>query len=294
MNEHAVKMVNDQQRARFNKNFVELVAFLSTNNRFPGKFEHPRLYNWINKLRSLHKKGIIENNKVMQLNTIGFVWNLRDMNWFNRAQDVKTMLKNNTIPSSADHLTYNWLRDGLSQLIDKSLTVEKRAVMEEINTMISDIKTRVRNESTFLGEKRERRYKEHFKALVEFRENNPIGWPQPYSPDKNERRLATWCNEFRNHFKNKILDKHWITKLEAIGFSFERDKLKGWKKKLMELNQYLLQNKEIPGLENPLHTWARKQYVDYNYLLPEQQTLLKAIDFLRYFEYKRVEEYSLR
>jgi hypothetical protein len=276
-----------QRKETFDKNFKELSNFLKEFNHFPEKSDNPKLYAWMASLMTEHKRNRLDQKYVEQLNSIGFIWSRREFNWFNKAEEVKKMLLEDKIIPSYDKDTtlYHWLNSNLELFHRNRLSEDKKLVINEINELLKDIQNSIVEEPIVKISARELKWTQKLKDLVLFRNENPKSWPQIEATDEAEKKLGIWCQDLRRRFRKKLLEEHWISKLEEIEFNFE-GKFDNWKDRFEELNNFLQINHEAPDTKNELYTWARLQFNRFFELPEEKQELLQSINFLNYFEEK--------
>jgi hypothetical protein len=279
------------QEESFNERFEELAAFVSKYGQFPGKSDNPELHNWMLYIRTKYKNGLLGRGNIKLLNALGFIWDIKEWRWFNKAAELKQLLMEEKImPSVKEHATlYFWLRDSHDRLRNNVLPDNKKAVIEEINRLLNDIQPFETTELSFRSRSKELRWIGRFNDLVEFRKVHRNRWPSFNAITETERKLGIWCQQLRSMFKNKTLEERWIIKLKGIEFSFRRSPLDRWKEKLQELNEYLLCHQKLPASEDQLYGWALTQYRNYFDLGPVKQELLTGINFLQYFMYKSQE-----
>ena len=92
MNTNHSEIKEKKSRQTFEKCYKELSAFLKKKGRIPEKSERPILYNWMAALRNKHKRRRLKSGYADKLNAIGFIWDKREVNWYNNAGEVRKML----------------------------------------------------------------------------------------------------------------------------------------------------------------------------------------------------------
>jgi hypothetical protein len=129
------------QKESFNEQFEKLAALVSKYGQFPGKSDSPELYRWMLYIRTRYRYGLLDDENIRLLNTLGFIWNSREWRWFNKAAELKRLLMEyKIIPSVKEHKKlYYWLLDSCDRLRNNVLPGNKRAVIEEINRLLNDI-----------------------------------------------------------------------------------------------------------------------------------------------------------
>jgi hypothetical protein len=218
MNNHFSTPVNAQE-LHFDKLFEQLSDFVKLNRRQPSKSDDMVLWGWCGAMRYLHRVMLLPDTMVVQLNSIGFMWSLKEAAWFDKAYMVKRMLqagKERTTGSLPPDLS-DWLQATLLVPVDYSWPLEKKIVLGEINVLLHQSQ----KSGLAASRKREAEWTACFQALVAFRQSHTDRWPHPGSTDKTERKLAKWVYALRYEYKKKTLSPAWTRQLEEIAFDFK-------------------------------------------------------------------------
>lgn len=301
MREYRSEIKEQQRRQTFDRNFAELKAYVAQFNRFPEKADNLKLYNWMAALMNENKRRRLPQEYVDELNTIGFIWNRREFNWYEKAKEVKSLLENqNQIPTYDEHSTlYHWLKVQLDLLSKGELPDDKKCIIEEIKVLIAHVTEISTPEPEIKISARELKWAQKFNELVEYRKQNPKSWPQVEATDEQEKKLGIWCQDLRSRNRKQLLESTWRDKLLAINFNLE-GRLDNWKDRFEELKTYISTHHQAPSSDSNLYVWARLQYKTFDELSVEKQHLLNSINFLQYFEenswekrYAEVQEFIL-
>jgi hypothetical protein len=285
MREYHSEIKAQQRRQTFDRNFAELKTFLAQFNRFPEKADNLRLYNWMAALMNENKRRRLPQEYVDRLNTIGFIWNRREFNWYEKAKEVKSLLEERSqIPTYDEHSTlYHWLKVQLELLSKGELADDKKCIIEEIKVLIAHVTEASTPEPEIKISARELKWTQKFNELIEYRKQNPKSWPQVEATDEQEKKLGIWCQDLRSRYRKQLLEDTWRNKLLSIGFNLE-GRLDNWKERFEELKTYFSFHQEAPNSDSNLYVWARLQYKTFDELSTEKQQLLSSINFLQYFE----------
>jgi len=204
-----------------NTYFEQLCTYLEANGKYPDWNDDPSLCLWILTQRYRYKAGELGEEMINELNRIGFIWNIKEAEWYDKAFLVKKLLKEDQAAffSGRSAKLFRWLDENITRLRNNALQPGKIPVMKEIETLLSAVNLPATVRDTPQRLKRECIWMANFNDLVEFRKANPTTWPRINTTDQTERRLATWCIEMRYLYKKNNLVKDWIAKLETIAFN---------------------------------------------------------------------------
>ncbi len=132
----------------------------------------------------------------------------------------------------------------------------------------------------------DRNWEKTFQKIIEFRRKNPDRWPTSHTKDKNEIKLALWCeyNRSRNKGIPKRLNKYpkdRKQKLDSFGFIWDHDQR--WNQMYEELKVYRRENpRRWPLVKmKKLYNWLRAQRIAYrnDLLSPKRIALLNKLNF---------------
>jgi hypothetical protein len=280
-----------QPKNHFNKNLSQLSAFVEKFNKFPGRYDNPKLYRWMAALIFKNKRRMLPQNHIDNLNSIGFIWEIKEFKWYKRAQEVKKLLEEKKqIPHySQDKKLYNWVKMQLRLLSENKLVGNKKIIVWEIKALIGEpAKKSIPDPKIKLSAKDEN-WKRKLKELVEYRNQNCKNWPRARSANEKERKLGIWCEQLRSCYRKKELEDTLIRDLANIGFNFE-GKVDNWKTRFAELEAYVVLHQKRPTSIHHLYQWAALQYRNFNRLSSEQQELLNSIGFIELFPATPVEK----
>jgi hypothetical protein len=202
--------------------FEKLCAWLDANGKYPDAEDDPVLHAWVRIQRHLYKAGQLEEDTIHKLNSIGFIWNLKEAEWYDKAFRVKKLLKEDQaafFSGRSAHL-FRWLEENITHLRKNAMHAAKIPLIKEIEALLSAANLPATIRGTTKRVKMECLWMANYNDLIEFRNTNSTRWPRLATTCKTERRLANWCYAIRYQYKRNTLSKDWITKLEAIKFNF--------------------------------------------------------------------------
>ncbi len=210
--------------AKWYKRLSELKEFKKKHGHcnIPKEFSNISLAAWVNTMRLSYKKGTLEQNKVKELNKLGFNWSPCDAIWNNRFSELMRF-KNKygycSVPSRFnDNIPLaNWV-----STVRRSY---KKGILE-LN------KVQELNKLGFDWNPLDTLWKQRVSELIEFRdEYGHCAVPQEYI---NNPSLASWINTVRTSCRKGILEQNKILELNKLGFVWNPlDTL--WKQRISEL-----------------------------------------------------------
>ena len=184
-----------------------------------GYKSNPRLGNWVNTQRKKYKSKLLSDDRIEQLNDLGFVWHITDapqkVDWMKRYNELvkfKREFGNCKVPQRyhANPSLGTWV-NRLRQKFNKGT--------------LSDELVAKLNELEFSWEARdvpqENLWMLRYNELAEYkREFGHCNVPYSYIRKSNPQ-LCSWVGEQRRRFKNKYLSDDRIAKLNELGFVWE-------------------------------------------------------------------------
>jgi len=213
--------------------------------------ENPILGHWVSRQRAAKKEGQLEQKRIEKLNSIGFVWDVKNASWeemFAQLVEYKTVHGHCNVPNKYPQ------NPELGRWVAVQRTSKKNG------TLSGEYIERL-DKIGFVWKALETSWEEMFSALVEYK--NKYGHcnvPQNYSESP---KLAIWVSHQRvAKQKGTIIDER-KKRLEEIGFVWNTLEA-SWEKMFTELIEY----KNIHGhchvphkySENPqLGNWVNNQ-----------------------------------
>lgn len=130
------------------------------------------------------------------MNSIGFVWDIKDTNWnemFNKVKEYQSNFGNLNIPSVGEYSKlYNWVSNQLSRF--ESLSEDRKEKLKELNI-----------DSFSNNKKKLRKFDEWIELYKVYKKQ----YPEHKTVIKNiDADLNAWCNRMRKlNNQNKLADK---------------------------------------------------------------------------------------
>lgn len=207
------------------KTFDELAAFKSQHGHLEiSQGENPLISRWMTTQRRRRRKGILTDERIKKLDSIGFVWNMGNSKIFEKKfialQKFKQEHGHLKIPIS-NPLT-SWQTHLRTQFKDGKLTEEQQQRLKQLgfDYVFRKNHTLVREQRL---EELESFYKKygHINATAEHKDFAP---------------LAEWLNEIRKPGRRTSYPKEFIDHLNTMGMVWERNVLdRKWNKMYDEL-----------------------------------------------------------
>lgn len=279
----------------FDSYFAELVRFLDQHQRYPHQKEDISLHNWISAQRTEYKKGLLEPEKIEQLNLVGFVWDKNEYNWNENFSNLQSYIETGDLPTYSHHKKlYSWMGTQHEQIRIGQLDEHKRKRFEQLMVDLHQAELKQERERLelvqhFKNGKVKKSMPVKIKArdvnwtgllerLTLYREQNPRKWPQADDPDLDIRKIGIWCQVLRTRHREGNLEEQWRERLVAIGFNFD-GRMDNWMLRYNDFKKHIADTGDFPRDNHSLYTWAREQSKQWNKLTNSQQQLLNASNF---------------
>ena len=173
----------------------------------PAKWRaNPRLGRWVDKQRQEQRQNIIEQARLVRLNSIGFVWTVLTDNWERMFQALLRYRQehgDSNVPTewSCDRKLARWVNKQRANRKHKRLSVERVHQLDEIS---------------FVWKSRDTKWAEMYSALVQYKTlHGRCNVPAEYEENP---QLGRWVKKQRQRRKSRTLDDERIRRLTEIGF----------------------------------------------------------------------------
>jgi len=183
------------------------------------------LARWLRNQRINYRNHMLKRDQINQLEDIGFAWSVLDSRWEEMIEALKQYKDKHgdcNVPNKYTDNTQlaNWVRKQRLNYNEQRLTKDEIEGLEDIE-FIWDV----------LGLKWEGMIEE----LKEYKsKHGNCNVPNKYTDNK---QLATWVGHQRKVYKDKILGKERIKRLEDIGFDWNPSKSR-WEEMFKALKEY--------------------------------------------------------
>jgi superfamily II DNA or RNA helicase len=250
--------------------FLELKDFINENKSLPSSKLKNSLTAWINKQRMDYKSGRISLEKILKLESIGFIWDLHEDSWNEFYEQIVEHNQNNQFePDQNTYPTlYRWFQIQKRLIKNGTLKGDRLIKLQSIN---------------YIGTAIDKNWEDNFATLLKFRENNPNLWPRQRNTTGIEHKLAVWMLSIGKEFRSGKLRQDRFKRLVDIGYIFDDRR---WLLTLEEVKSFIEENKKFPGptenkIENNLWRWLKIQHEDFknNKMDDRRLELLKSIGF---------------
>lgn len=256
----------DDATENWNARFEQLKTYLEKHNKYPSRTdENPeirKLSKWVEYQRQNYKSRKLPDDKIRKLQSINFIFQEKEkLSWdemFNKL--VKYINENGKYPQRTDadpeiRKLSIWITNQRAFYKSNKLPIDKIKKLQSIG---------------FIFDPFEESWQVNFNELVKYLEENNGKYPPQSSKLPKVKRLAIWVGSQRLNYKNKILSKEKLAKLQSIGFIFDSQE-ESWQINLDQLTEYLKANDgKYPSADDPIPeirkicAWVFKQRKSYN------------------------------
>ena len=212
----------------WNQRITELLAFKKQNghcNVPSGSCDNPRLASWVGAVRYSYKNGKLTQDKIQQLEKLGFIWNSYDARWNQRVTELLEFKKKhgyyNVSAKFNDNKTLaNWVGIVRQSYKRGILSLDKIQQLEKLGFGWSPYDTR---------------WDLRVAELVEFKKKR--GDCNVPSRFHDNPTLGMWMSIVRRSYKKGTLTRDKIQQLEKLGFIWNpHDVL--WNRRVTELLEF--------------------------------------------------------
>ncbi len=250
----------------WNEMFNKLVKYINENGKYPQQTdadpEIRKLSKWVEYQRQNYKSRKLPDDKIRKLQSINFIFQEKEkLPWdemFNKL--VKYINENGKYPQRTD---------ADPEIRKLSIWINNLRVFYRSNKLPID-KIKKLQSIGFIFDPFEESWQVNFNELVKYLEENNGKYPPKSSKLPKVKRLAIWVGSQRLNYKNKILSKEKLAKLQSIGFIFDSQE-ESWQINLDQLTEYLKVNDgKYPSADDPIpeirkiSAWVFKQRKSYN------------------------------
>ncbi len=172
-----------------------------------------KLGRWCSIQRSDYRKKMLSDEKINELEAIGFPWNKFTHSWhkqFNFLKEYRFMNPN------------RWPRDDEQFPTGNKLGVWYAAQQHRFkNNKLKDWQVELLTSIGFIGDVFNSRWNQQYEYLKEYRVQNPFAWPKGNEEFPEVNNIAAWCHDQRDKYRNNTLEPDRIKKLNLIGFPWD-------------------------------------------------------------------------
>ena len=237
------------------KNISDLEIFIKEN----GHGSPPRntsIGNWVPKLRVDFKRGLLSNEKVKELKSIGFIFEHVEEEWNMQFNDLKIFYeKNNGNPPPVGSKLNNWCNTQRDYFKKGKLSEKRINLLNSIN---------------FVWERNDEKiWKTRYLELKEFLKSNNGIFP------KSQSSLGLWISRQRRLFKENKLNNENIKLLKEIGIKLNPYG-EEWDSQYENLKRYEIKNgNSSPPVRTKLGAWVTMQRMNYKKTILSKDRIVK-------------------
>ena len=257
-------------------NFGKLVKFKEEHGHCRVSHElkeYPGLYRWIKQQRIDYTNNSLSSNHITLLSCLGFEWALRDLDWNNAFEALKTYIsenQNSRVPE--DYVRYPklafWVRRQRKIYFEGKLSPERKSVLDRIGFEWNPIDSA---------------WDQWFEELKKY--HFVFGNCNVSKNSKTHSLLGSWLSNQRTNYKNNALLPERIEKLNSLGIDWHPINSL-WNEMYEKLELYKRKHgscrvKQTDRENRILATWVRTQRENYRsgILPPDKVTKLELIGF---------------
>jgi superfamily II DNA or RNA helicase len=262
------KSIEDQLIATWKIRYQELLQYkeIHGNCLVPARYdENKALATWVSEQRKYFNRGILQPERIEQLNTIGFNWNPLEHSWEHMYQlllKYKQEYGDCLVPISFDKKLGYWVQQQRNFYKKQRLSKER---IEKLNFL------------GFTWNPNDELWDKMYQFLKEYKEVNGDCLV------KKGHFLSNWVYDQRKAYKKNELSFDKIEKLEEIGFIWDTNE-DLWDKMYMELLQFKDRYGSclVPETYKSLRKWTIRQRELFRNgtLSPEREKKLESVGFL--------------
>ena len=257
----------DPIETQWEAGFKELLAYQAEHGNINVPLSAKGLGSWIGNQRRHRKNGHLSEEKIKQLDAIGFEWNPVDTQWEERYSELlayKTTYGDTNVPKRWGTGLGLWVGVQRRCASSGELSLERKERLNEIEFIWDPFELQW-----------EMRFNELLAYKAEHRDMNVPGkWPTG---------LGSWLVSQRKNRKNGTLSEENIQRLDAIGFEWNPLDSK-WEERFNELRAYKIEHGDV-NVPLKWHTglgrWISTQRKSKNYgaISLERMQRLESIGF---------------
>jgi len=205
---NALEFKWDIAEATWDENFVALAAFKEKKGhcRVTAGHKNKVLRIWVSNTRASYKKGILSAEKIQRLESIGFLWEVKDAAWRDKYETVKIHLETGTWKQAKkkNNAAHEWINKQRTEYRHGTLAEDKIMLLNMLGIDWDPLKnswhTMFQN---FLNYKKTR---------------NSV--KISYS-DKSYASLYSWCFKQRKNYRENKMPEEKLILLNNAGFQWD-------------------------------------------------------------------------
>lgn len=243
---NSVGFIWDPIEWNWNRLYLKLCSYKTEHQdlNVPNKLD-PELTDWIKFQRVRRARGQHSPEKIELLESIGFVWNVRDIQWDEKAEELQRFVAEHghtDVPQRHPSGLGAWLNTQRKSLKDGTLPSDRKDFLENIGVQWSPVSDK---------------WGEMYKQLLAYRDEHGT----PNVPINGKSDLDAWVGRQRKAKKNGELSSERIALLDEIGFDWDPFSTQ-WETMFNELTAYYSEHSHVNVPQRPrtpLGRWVRVQ-----------------------------------
>uniref|UniRef100_UPI003AB50981 Helicase associated domain protein n=1 Tax=Parabacteroides goldsteinii TaxID=328812 RepID=UPI003AB50981 len=240
--------------------YERLIEYKEREGRWPQAAEG-KLGNWCNTQRIARKKGTLSEDYILQLDRIGFEWEVQDSRWMQYYEELKIFITQmQRYPKKGENNLSIWCNTQRQGRKKGVLSEERIALLDRIG---------------FVWEQDlDAQWIKNWEQVVFFYHQ------KGYWPKSNDGKLGSWCSTQRKFRKQGVLASDRIRMMDEAGFVWNTDDI--WIENYEKLKLFYQEKHRWPTVrENKLGSWCfvQRRLFKNGKLLSWRKQMLESISF---------------
>ncbi len=251
----AIGVVFNPIEEDWENNFRRLVEYKKEHGDFMIPYrvkEYDSLYGWVNTQRGRFRESKLDHERINRLKAIGFSFNNKLEEDWERNYLLLVEFKKEHGDLNIPHRKKEYAL--LAGWAHNQRSIHRKGKLEK--SRVNKLK-----KIGFVFELLDEAWNKWFKSLEEFK--SKFGHCNVPHNNSEFRLLNRWAQHQRGNYREGILEKDKIKRMEAIGFDFAPKDIDGdWQERLNELVAYKKKNGHLevtPGENKTLNIWVSRQ-----------------------------------
>ena len=240
--------------------YERLIEYKEREGRWPQAAEG-KLGNWCNTQRIARKKGTLSEDYILQLDRIGFEWEVQDSRWMQYYEELKIFIAQmQRYPKKGENNLSIWCNTQRQGRKKGILSEERIALLDRIG---------------FVWEQDlDAQWIKNWEQVMFFYHQ------KGYWPKSNDGKLGSWCSTQRKFRKQGGLASERIRMMDEAGFVWNTDDI--WIENYEKLKLFYQEKHRWPTVrENKLGSWCfvQRRLFKNGKLLSWRKQMLESISF---------------
>ena len=267
----SINFIWDYRSWKWYSMYYQLVDYAKQEKFEPHDRDNPELASWYLRQKTDLKRGKLSKERQKLLAKISFIGSYKDLKWHRNFEIYKKYASENDFEPDRKSFPdlVQWIRNQRRRLRLNKLDNEKGKLLRSIKLKSSS----------------QAKWCYYYDELIRFRKKVPDKWPSGRESENkhlNEIKLGRWLEARRADYRNNRLSDYWVSKLNAVGYDFNSQ----WERTYKKIAQYLKENQDISNLEENMLAWVERHLNALNKgeLSKKKEMLIKKLNLEKYIE----------